>query len=72
MKSAFQFRVSVARSGEILTQPATFLPGESRATRPATGFFRQNLNHLPIFGGVLNFSPAINVMAQPLLKGGLQ
>jgi hypothetical protein len=72
MKTTFEFRSHLTEGGENLTQPATFLPGQSAVARSAKGFYLPKMNHLPAFGGILTFNPAKNVLAQPLLKGGLQ
>lgn len=72
MKVNFPVCAGVTIGGEILTRPATFLPGAPTAAHPTTGFAGQNLNYSPIFAGVLNFNLTKTMMAQPLLKGDLQ
>jgi len=72
MKNNFPVRACVTTGGEILTRPATFLPGEPAVPHSAEGFPRQNLRYLPVFHGLFNFNPTKNMMAQPLLNGGLQ
>jgi hypothetical protein len=72
MKTRFDFRSSLALDGEILTQPATFLPGQLGHAPSAKENFSQKSLYLPDFGGFHRFNPAKNTMAQPLLKEHLQ
>jgi len=72
MKATFPFRASVTSGGEILTQPATFLPVEPGRLRTGGEFFLAELRHLAGFLPVLNFKPENFTVAQPLLKGGLR
>ena len=72
MKKSFQFRSQLQAGRENLAQSATFLPGQSATARSAGEIFQSELSHLPAFGALLNFNPAKNGLAQPLLKGGLQ
>jgi hypothetical protein len=70
MKTAFHFHDRLAFGGEILTQPATFLPGELAETAGEMGIFMSELKHLPVFGRFSRFTMVNNAMAQPLLNGG--
>ena len=72
MKETFPFRASVTSGGEILTQPATFLPVEPGRLHAGGGIFLAELRHLAGFLPVLNFKPENFTVAQPLLKGGLR
>ena len=72
MNRTFQFRVHLTTSGEILAQPVTFLPGAGAVVRSAGSEMLPEFTHLPVFRGVLTFNQGKNMMAQPLLKGGLQ
>jgi len=72
MKNTFKFRSHLTTGGENLAQPATFLPGARATARLAPAVFSPEMKHLPVFGTFLTFTMAKNMMAQPLLKGGLQ
>ena len=72
MKTAFEFRSRLLSNGETLTQPATFLPGKETSVRLAREIFFPKLKHLAGFRGFLTINHEKNMMARPLLKGGLQ
>jgi hypothetical protein len=72
MKNLFQFHPHPPAGGENLAQPATFLPGQLVPVRTAQEFYRSKLADLAVFCGILNYNPAKNGLAQPLLNGGLQ
>jgi len=72
MKTAFNFHSRLAFSGENLSQPAHFLPGNRTKTASNGGLFVDGLTHLPIFSGVFHFYSENPTMAQPLLKGELR
>jgi len=72
MKTNFPVSASATTGGEILTRPATFLPGQPAMPHPAPQLRRQNVDNSAGFCGIFNFNPTNNMMAQPLLKGGLQ
>jgi hypothetical protein len=68
MKETFPFRASLTSGGEILTQPATFLPVQPGRLRPGGEFFLAERRHLTSFLPVLDFKPENSTVAQPLLK----
>ena len=72
MNHSFQFRAHPAPRGEILTQPATFLPGKESAAHLAAAISPLKLTYWPVFRHFLTINPETNMMARPLLKGGLQ
>ncbi len=72
MKTAFEFRSQLERGGEILTQPAPFLPGGGMASSSRLELFFPELNQLPGFKGVSRFNAENFAVAQPLLKGELR
>jgi hypothetical protein len=72
MKNTFKFRSHLTTGEENLAQPAPFLPGEHTSARLIPAVFQPEMKHLPVFGTFLTFTMAKNMMAQPLLKGGLQ
>jgi hypothetical protein len=72
MRTSFEFRSRLTLSGEILTQPATFLPGGRSPASSRMELFLPELNHLPGFTGVSRFQAENFAVAQPLLKGVLQ
>jgi hypothetical protein len=72
MKTAFEFRSRLATGGEILTQPANFLPGDAPPPPARDGLFLPELGHLSGFSGVLRFHAENFSVAQPLLKGDLR
>jgi hypothetical protein len=68
MKTALQFRSRLAFGGEILAQPATFLPGATLRPAADLEIFTPELQHLAGFLPVLNFNRKKMTLAQPLLK----
>ena len=68
MKSAVQFRSHLAFGGEILAQPATFLPGEAGLAEGDGQIYTPELRHLAGFLPILNFNRKKVTLAQPLLK----
>jgi hypothetical protein len=70
MKTAFQFHAHLAFGGEILAQPATFLPGESAENSVVEGNFMPVLKQLPLFGRFDRLNSTRNTMAQAMLNGG--
>ena len=70
MNTVIQFFGRLALGGEILTEPATFLPGEQTETTTPMGNFMSELKHLPVFHRFPRFTMVNNAMAQPLLNGG--
>ncbi len=72
MKSALQFRSRLAFGGEILSQSATFLPGEPARALAEGNMFTPERRHLAGFLPVLNFKRKNLPVAQPLLNGGLR
>ena len=72
MKTIFSICAGVPLSGEILTQPETFLPGKLAAGHLPQRMPGQYPQVLPAFRGGFDFNPGKNMMAQPMLNGGLQ
>ena len=70
MRTTFHFHDRLAFGGEILTQPATFLPSDEVENTGTKEVFMSELKHLPIFGRFSRFTVRNNPMAQPLLYGG--
>jgi len=70
MKTAFHFHAHLAFGGEILAQPATFLPGEQAENSVIEGDFMPVLKKMPLFGRFHRFNTTQNTMAQAMLKGG--
>jgi hypothetical protein len=70
MNNAFQFHSHLAFGGEILSQTATFLPGDAAETTNSMGIFMSELKHLPVFRRFSRFVVENNSVAQPMLYGG--
>jgi hypothetical protein len=72
MRTALQFRSRLAFGGEILAQPATFLPVSLAAADDDTAIYTSEMRHSAGFLPVFNFNRKKMTLAQPLLKEDLR
>jgi hypothetical protein len=70
MKKPFQFRTRLAASGEIIAQPAKFLPVKPLPPSGGRGDFAPETLDSGVFLPVFDKMRKNITVAQPLLKGG--